>query len=48
MAALGRLPVALALGWLYLRSRTLWASIGLHAAFNGILLIVGELAAQSV
>jgi membrane protease YdiL (CAAX protease family) len=39
-----RLPVAFALGWLYLRTRSIWAPIGLHMAFNGILLIVAELA----
>lgn len=31
-----RLPVGIALGWLYLRRGSLWAPIGLHAAFNGI------------
>ncbi len=30
------LPVALTLGWLYLARRSLFASIGLHAAFNAI------------
>ena len=30
-----RVPVALALGWLFLRRGTIWASFGLHAAFNG-------------
>jgi membrane protease YdiL (CAAX protease family) len=45
VGAVGRLPIALALGWLYLRSRTIWAPIGLHAAFNAILLIAAELAA---
>lgn len=42
-----RIPVALALGWLFLRRRSVWAPIGLHAAFNAILLIVGELAARN-
>jgi len=42
-----RVPVALALGWLFVRRRTIWASIGLHATFNLILLIVGEVAARS-
>ncbi|MBF8291037.1 MAG: family intrarane metalloprotease [Chloroflexi bacterium] len=37
-----RLPVALALGWLFLRRRSLWAAIGLHAAFNGFLLVIAE------
>ncbi len=39
-----RLPVAIALGWLFLRSRSIWVPIGLHATFNGILLILGEAA----
>ena len=39
-----RLPVAFALGWLFLRTRSIAAPIGLHMAFNGILLIVAELA----
>ncbi len=39
-----RLPVALALGWLFLRRGSIWAPLGLHMAFNGILLIIGELA----
>jgi CAAX protease family protein len=42
VAAVGRLPVALALGWLYVRSRTIWAPIALHAAFNAILIVVSE------
>lgn len=43
-----RVPVALALGWLFLRRGSIWAPIGLHAAFNAILLIIGETAARSV
>ena len=39
-----RLPVALALGWLFLRRGTIWAPIGLHAAFNGVLLLIAEIA----
>ncbi len=39
-----RVPVALALGWLFLRRGTIWAPIGLHATFNAILLTLGELA----
>jgi membrane protease YdiL (CAAX protease family) len=42
-----RVPVALALGWLFARRGTIWASFGLHAAFNGILLIIAEAAARS-
>ncbi|HEX8025169.1 MAG TPA: type II CAAX endopeptidase family protein [Candidatus Limnocylindrales bacterium] len=43
VGAAGRLPIALALGWLYLRWGTIWAPIGLHAAFNAILIVASEL-----
>lgn len=33
---LALLPVAIALGWLFLTRRSLYAAIGLHGAFNGI------------
>jgi len=42
VATVARLPVALALGWVYVRTGTLWGSIGLHAAFNAILIVVSE------
>ena len=42
VASVVRLPVALALGWIYARTGTLWSSIGLHAAFNAILIVVSE------
>ncbi|MEO7230117.1 MAG: type II CAAX endopeptidase family protein [Candidatus Limnocylindrales bacterium] len=42
VAAVGRLPVALVLGWVYDRRGSLWASIGLHATFNAFLLIIAE------
>jgi membrane protease YdiL (CAAX protease family) len=35
-AFLARLPVALALGWVFVRSRSLYASIGLHSVFNAV------------
>jgi membrane protease YdiL (CAAX protease family) len=41
-AAATRLPVALVLGWIFVKRRSIWASIGLHATFNGILLIVAH------
>lgn len=50
LAAIGfatRLPVALVLGWLFLRRGSIWAPIGLHAAFNGVLLVIGEAAVRS-
>ena len=37
-----RVPVGLALGWLFVTRRSIWASIGLHAAFNGVLLVLAE------
>jgi membrane protease YdiL (CAAX protease family) len=42
-----RIPVALALGWLFLQRKSVWAPIGLHATFNAILLITSEIAARS-
>lgn len=47
VAFAARVPVAVALGWLYLRRESLWAPIGLHAAFNGILIVVAEVALRS-
>jgi membrane protease YdiL (CAAX protease family) len=50
MAIIGfttRVPVAIVLGWLFLRRGTIWAPIGLHAAFNGALIVLGEAAARS-
>lgn len=41
------LPVSLSLGWLFLARRSLWAPIGLHAAFNGIQVILLFLAARA-
>ena len=38
------LPVGLTLGWLFLARRSLYAAIGLHAAFNGIQLLLLALA----
>lgn len=45
VAGVARAPVALALGWLYVRTGSLWAPIGLHAAYNAVLIVLGELAA---
>lgn len=39
-----RLPVAWVLGWLFVRRGSIWAPIGLHATFNGTLLILAHLA----
>jgi membrane protease YdiL (CAAX protease family) len=43
-AFLGRLPIAFALGYLFLQRGSIWASLGLHATFNAILLILQEVA----
>ena len=42
VAFASRLPVALALGWVFLSRRSIYASIGLHATFNGVVLILAE------
>ena len=42
-----RLPVAFALGWLFLRRRSIWAPIGLHMGFNGVILLLAELATRA-
>jgi membrane protease YdiL (CAAX protease family) len=42
-----RVPVALVLGWVFVRRRSIYASIGLHAAFNGILLVLAEAAIRA-
>jgi membrane protease YdiL (CAAX protease family) len=46
-AFVGRIPVALALGFLFVRRDTIWAPLGLHAGFNALLLVFQELAAQN-
>ena len=43
-----RIPIAFFLGWIFVRTGSLWASIGLHATFNGILIILAELGANAV
>lgn len=47
VAFVGRIPVAFALGWLFIRRGTIWAPFGLHAAFNGTLLILAEVASRT-
>jgi membrane protease YdiL (CAAX protease family) len=44
VGAVARIPVALALGWIFVRTGSLWAPIGLHATYNAVLIILGELA----
>jgi membrane protease YdiL (CAAX protease family) len=43
-----RLPVAFALGWLFVVRRSIWAPLGLHIAFNAILLVIGELSVSGL
>ncbi|HEU4571366.1 MAG TPA: CPBP family intramembrane glutamic endopeptidase [Candidatus Limnocylindrales bacterium] len=44
---LTRVPVAFALGWIFVRTRSIWAPIGLHMAFNAILLVLADFALRS-
>jgi membrane protease YdiL (CAAX protease family) len=46
-AFVGRIPVAFALGFLFVRRETIWAPLGLHAGFNALLLVFQEVAAQN-
>ena len=48
IAFIARLPVAWLLGWVFVRRDSLWASITLHASFNGVALILAELAGRTV
>jgi membrane protease YdiL (CAAX protease family) len=48
VAAAARLPIAFVLGWVFIRRRSLWASVGLHVTFNAILLVVAEAAFESL
>jgi membrane protease YdiL (CAAX protease family) len=47
VGGVGRIPIALALGWLFVRTGSLWGPIGLHAAFNGILILIAEAATRA-
>jgi membrane protease YdiL (CAAX protease family) len=47
MGAATRIPVAYVLGLLYVRRRSIWAPIGLHATFNGLLLVLAHVVAIS-
>ena len=43
-----RVPIALALGWLFIRRGSIWAPFGLHAAFNAVLLLIAEVADRPI
>jgi membrane protease YdiL (CAAX protease family) len=47
VAFLARVPVALALGWIFVRRRSLAASIGLHATFNAALILLTAMAGSA-
>jgi membrane protease YdiL (CAAX protease family) len=47
VAGVVRIPVAFALGWLFVRTGSIWGPIGLHAGFNGILIVLAEAAARA-
>jgi membrane protease YdiL (CAAX protease family) len=42
-----RLPIAVALAWTFVRRGSLFAPIGLHAAYNGILMLIAESSARA-
>jgi membrane protease YdiL (CAAX protease family) len=42
-----RIPIAIALGWLFVKRRSIWASFGLHATFNALLLVIAEVGVSS-
>jgi membrane protease YdiL (CAAX protease family) len=42
-----RVPVALALGWLFVKRGSIWVPFGLHATFNAILLVIAEAVARA-
>lgn len=44
-AFIGRIPVSLILTWLFVRHRSIWVPLGLHATFNAILLVLAEVVA---
>jgi membrane protease YdiL (CAAX protease family) len=39
------LPAGLALGWVFLRRRSIWAAIGLHGAYNALIVLLAFAAA---
>jgi uncharacterized protein len=39
------LPAGIALGWVFLARRSIWASIGLHGAYNAIIVLIAYAAA---
>jgi membrane protease YdiL (CAAX protease family) len=47
VAFVARIPVAIALGWVFVQRRSLAASFGLHASFNAALVVLSALAART-
>jgi membrane protease YdiL (CAAX protease family) len=48
VGGIARVPIAFVLGWLYVRTGSLWGPIGLHATFNAILIVLAEMGAAAV
>lgn len=46
-AFVGRIPVSFIITWLFIRRGSIWAPLGLHVAFNAILLVLAEVVARS-
>jgi membrane protease YdiL (CAAX protease family) len=42
-----RVPVGLALSWLFVRRGSIWAPLGLHAAYNGVIILIAETATRT-
>jgi membrane protease YdiL (CAAX protease family) len=47
VAFAARLPIAVVLGWMFVRRGSIYASIALHATFNGFLLVWAESATRA-
>lgn len=46
VATVARLPVSLGLGWVFARTGSIAAPVALHAAFNGLMLVLASLASS--
>ncbi len=46
IAFVARIPIGLALGWVFVNRRSLPASVAMHAAFNGILVVLATAAVR--
>jgi membrane protease YdiL (CAAX protease family) len=48
VALVARLPISFALGWVFLQRGTIWAPIGMHAAFNGIQVLTAAALGEAI